>query len=152
MTKAIFVAGSVWVLALGAAAVSAAPLGDGVRLPALTQPLLGAANGGGLVVPIAGLPLPLVSTHLLQPVLAGPLGSNPSLPNAVLQPGLALVAGPLFGTGLPALEGLSAPVERALVTTAGPSLTQGLGTGIGLVQAVNGPGPGAPPGAGSAAP
>ncbi|MGQ0701308.1 MAG: hypothetical protein ACT4PZ_24065 [Panacagrimonas sp.] len=153
MKKTAFLAGAVWLLGSTAVPVSAAPAGNGVRFPALTQPLLGAVNAGGLVVPVAGLELPLVSTSLLQPLLAGPLGSSPSLPNALLQPGLALAAPLLFGVGLPALDGLSAPVLRPVAALVDPVLTdQVLATGIGLVQAVNGPGPGAPPGSGSAAP
>lgn len=105
------------------------------------------------MVPIVGLELPLLSTSLLQPLLAGPLGSKPSLPNAALESGFGLVSPLLFGVGLPALEGLSGPVLQPVAAQADPVLTdQVLATGIGAVQAVNGSGPGAPPGSSSAAP
>lgn len=153
MEKTAFLAGAAWLLVSAAGPVSAAPAGDGVRFPALTQPLLGAVNAGGLVVPLVGLELPLVSTRLLQPLMAGALGSKPSLPNALLEPGLALGSPLLFGVGLPALEGLSGPVLQPVAALADPVLTdQVLAISIGAVQAVNGPGPGAPPGASSAAP
>jgi len=150
--KTAFLAGAVWLMGSTAVPVSAAPIGNGIRLPALTQPLLGVINGGGLVVPVVGLELPLLSTSLLQPLLAGPLGSSPSLPNALLQPGLALGAGPLFGVGLPALRALSGPVLQPVATLADPVLGQVLSTGFGVVGAVNGPGPGAPSGSGAGAP
>ena len=153
MKMTAFLAGAAWLLVSAVGPVTAAPFGNGVRLPALTQPLLGAATAGGLVVPIVGLELPLLSTSLLQPLLAGPLGSNPSLPNAALDPVFGLVSPLLFGVVLPALEGLSGPVLQPVAALADPVLTDlVLANAIGALQAVYGPGPGAPPGASSAAP
>lgn len=130
---------------LSSVSVMAAPLGNGLRLPATTQPLLGVVNGGGLVLPVLGTELPLLSTSLLAPLLAGPLGSSPSLPNQVLTPGFA-AASPVLFQALPGLDGAYGQALAPVLTPATPVLDNALGTLTGTVTTVNGPGPGAPPG------
>lgn len=122
-----------------------APLGNGLRLPATSQPLLGVVNGGGLVLPVLGTGLPLLSTSLLSPVLAGPLGSSPSLPNRLLTPVFA-VASPVVFQALPGLDGAYGQALAPVLTPATPVVNNAVGTFTGTITAVNGPGPGAPPG------
>lgn len=130
---------------LSSASVTAAPLGNGLRLPATTQPLLGVVNGGGLVLPVLGTELPLLSTSLLAPLLAGPLGSSPSLPNRLLTPVFAVVS-PVVFQALPGLDGVYRQALGPVLNVAAPVVDNALGTLTGIVTTVNGPGPGAPPG------
>jgi hypothetical protein len=124
---------------------TAAPLGNGVRLPAITQPLLGIANNGGLVLPVLGADLPLLSTSLASPLLAGPLGSSPSLPNQLLVPGLA-VASPVIFAALPGLDGAAGQGLAPVLNVASPIVDDAVSSLVSGVREVNGPGPGAPPG------
>lgn len=122
-----------------------AQVGNGVRLPATVQPLLGVTNNGGLVLPLADISLPLASTSLVSPLLAGPLGSSPSLPNQLLSPVLA-VGSPVVFTALPGLDAASGSVLAPVMGPANPLVGSALNTAIVAVQDVNGPGPGAPAG------
>lgn len=123
----------------------AAPLGNGVRLPAITQPLLGVVNQGGLVLPVLGTELPILSTSLLSPLLTGPLGSSPSLPNRLLTP-VFRVASPIVFTALPGLDRAYGRALAPVLNIATPlvdNVVDNVASGVGRL---NGPGPGAPPG------
>lgn len=132
---------------LSSASVMAAPLGNGLRLPAITQPLLGVTNNGGLVLPVLGTELPLLSTSLLSPLLAGPLGSSPSLPNQLLTPVFRVVS-PVVFTALPGLDRAYGQALAPVLDIATPVVDNAVGTVTSTITAVNGPGPGAPPGSG----